>query len=260
MLLGGLPMISIDNLNGDLGGDLICQAVERPLIQIRPLGTSDLREIENSVTLYATGNGLRVRGDMTRRTLVCTLDPMMERPEMRQFQHRPLDLIQRARGQYVAAGLTIARAFMMDRTGDRPDPFASFSGWSNVVRGALMWLGCDDPLLPTETARDEDPELMAVQQFLTAWKEYFPLTTEMTVPQMVEAAEERGFEFGLSDAVLRPAFRTALVEIAGDRSAVNTRRLGKWLASRAGRVADGLRLVRGKTAGGGYPRWSVAAA
>ena len=37
-LMTGQPIISIDNLNGDLGGDFICQAIERPTIKPRILG------------------------------------------------------------------------------------------------------------------------------------------------------------------------------------------------------------------------------
>jgi putative DNA primase/helicase len=32
-LMTGQPIISTDNLNGELGGDLICQAIERPVHQ-----------------------------------------------------------------------------------------------------------------------------------------------------------------------------------------------------------------------------------
>jgi putative DNA primase/helicase len=74
LLLAGFPIASLDNVNGELGGDLLCQAIERPLIRIRPLGRSDIVEIESRATLFATGNALRGRGDMTRRTLVCDLD------------------------------------------------------------------------------------------------------------------------------------------------------------------------------------------
>ena len=38
LLLAGYPIVSIDNVNGELGGDLLCQAIERPLIRLRPLG------------------------------------------------------------------------------------------------------------------------------------------------------------------------------------------------------------------------------
>ena len=66
LLLEGFPLISIDNVNGELGGDLLCQAVERPLLRLRRLGASDIIEIEGRQTILATGNGLRVRGDMVR--------------------------------------------------------------------------------------------------------------------------------------------------------------------------------------------------
>src|SRR4029077_18000874 len=36
-VLSGQPLISIDNLNGDLGGDALCQIIERPVVEIRIL-------------------------------------------------------------------------------------------------------------------------------------------------------------------------------------------------------------------------------
>src|SRR5258708_4726463 len=44
--LAAYPIVSIDNLNGELGGDLLCQLVERPVIAIRQLGGSPLRRVE----------------------------------------------------------------------------------------------------------------------------------------------------------------------------------------------------------------------
>ena len=86
LLLAGFPLISLDNINDELGGDLLCQAIERPLIRLRPLGRSEIVEIESRATIFGTGNGLRVRGDMTRRTLTSDLDAGMERPELRELK------------------------------------------------------------------------------------------------------------------------------------------------------------------------------
>jgi hypothetical protein len=110
LLLAGYPIVSIDNCNGELGGDLLCQAIERPLIRIRRLGASDIFEIESSVTMFATGNNLRVRDDVVRRTLVADLDPQMERPELRKFEHDPIAAILADRGKYVSACLVINRS------------------------------------------------------------------------------------------------------------------------------------------------------
>ena len=59
-LMTGQPIISIDNLNGDLGGDFLCQAIERPIIKPRVLGLSETRRIENTVTLFGNGNNIRL--------------------------------------------------------------------------------------------------------------------------------------------------------------------------------------------------------
>jgi putative DNA primase/helicase len=91
LMLAAFPLISLDNVNGELGGDLLCQAVERPTVRVRRLGASDIFEIESRATFFATGNGLRVKGDMTRRTVISRLDAGVERPEQRQFTPSPVD-------------------------------------------------------------------------------------------------------------------------------------------------------------------------
>lgn len=73
-LLTGQSMICIDNVNGGLGGDALCQAVERPVVEIRVLGKSKLVRITaRGTTLFATGNNLVLLGDMNRRAIVSTL-------------------------------------------------------------------------------------------------------------------------------------------------------------------------------------------
>ena len=44
-LLAGQPLICIDNVNGELKGDALCQTIERPLVEIRILGRSE--RVEN---------------------------------------------------------------------------------------------------------------------------------------------------------------------------------------------------------------------
>src|SRR5204863_334210 len=41
--------------------------------------------------LIATGNNLRLVGDMTRRALISFLDPQVERPELREFDVDPIE-------------------------------------------------------------------------------------------------------------------------------------------------------------------------
>jgi putative DNA primase/helicase len=152
LMLAAFPLISLDNVNGELGGDLLCQAVERPTVRVRRLGASDIFEIESRATFFATGNGLRVRGDMTRRTVICNLDAGVERPEQRQFTHSPVDDVIADRGKYVAAALTVVRAYIVAGKPGKLPQLASFEEWSDLVRSALVWLGLPDPVETTEDA------------------------------------------------------------------------------------------------------------
>ena len=80
-LFSGQPIVSIDNVNGELGGDFLCQMIERPVVTPRVLGLSKLIRIESRATCFATGNNIHLVDDMTRRVVLCSLDPNMERPE-----------------------------------------------------------------------------------------------------------------------------------------------------------------------------------
>src|SRR5262249_47484515 len=56
--LSGQPVIALDNCNGTLRSEFLCQVVERPRIQVRPLGTSNTVTIPNAFTLFANGNNV----------------------------------------------------------------------------------------------------------------------------------------------------------------------------------------------------------
>ncbi len=126
LLIDGFPMISLDNIAHEIGGSLLCQATERPMIRLRPLGTSQIATIENTTTIFGTGNNAVVRGDMIRRTLTCNLDAKVERPELRQFAFDPLKEILDNRADFVAAILTIARAYSVAGRPDQPAAIASY--------------------------------------------------------------------------------------------------------------------------------------
>lgn len=244
LLLAGFPLISLDNVNGELGGDLLCQAVERPTVRLRRLGGSDIFEIESRATFFATGNGLRVKGDMTRRTIICNLDAGVERPESREFHHSPVDDVLENRGLYVAACLTLVRAYIVAGFPGKLRPLASFEEWSDLVRSALVWLGLPDPVETTETAREDDPELTALRDVLVGWQEAIG-SREITVRELIEIATRRlpsvmgepsDFEF--------PEFRDALLTVGGVKGQVDGGRLGRWMFGREGRIVSGIRMIR----------------
>ena len=260
LLIAGFPIVSVDNVNGELGGDLMCQLIERPLIRVRPLGRSEIMELESRATVFATGNGLRVRGDMTRRSLISSLDAQMERPELREFSTDPMKEVLADRGKYVAACLTIVRAYAAAGRPDCLAPLASFEDWSDCVRSALVWLGCADPVASMEAARDDDPDLAELREVLGLWKAHLGSGSgySFTARDAAEAACKREeTRHGEPTEFVCPEFRDVLLRIAGDRGNVNTRKLGNWLMDHAGRIVNGLRIVKNGVDRNSVVRWNV---
>jgi putative DNA primase/helicase len=244
-LLHAVPLMSIDNVNGELGGVFLCQVTERPIVSIRILGRSEMRDVECRTLVLATGNNLTLVGDMTRRTVLCTLDAELERPETRVFDFSPVDRVLQDRGAYIAAALTIIRAYRTAGFPDARPPLASYKEWSLTVRSALVWLGYSDPVESMETAREEDPELSAMRELFGHWEARLGLNSGYTSAAVVQAAcalapvgpgDEVG---GFAD----PEFRDLLLRQAGERGQINTRRLGKWFSKITGRIVEGRRLT-----------------
>jgi putative DNA primase/helicase len=84
-LIAGDSIISIDNIDRPFGGELFCQALTQRMLKIRILGYSKIVEVPSNAALFANGNNLTLVGDMTRRAIMCTMDPGVERPETRVF-------------------------------------------------------------------------------------------------------------------------------------------------------------------------------
>ena len=259
LILGGFPLISIDNCNNELGGDVLCQVIERPLVRVRPLGRSEIVEVESRATLLATGNALRVRGDMTRRTLVCDLDANMERPETRSFPFDPVRRVLDDRGKYVAAALNVVRGYLHAGRPGRLGPMASFAEWSDHVRSALVWLGHADPVGSMEAAREDDPELAELREIIGLWRDRLGIGTGLTARELADVASRRvQDDHGQWSAEMQmPDLFDALIRVAGERGIINTKRLGKWLLAHEGRIVDGHRLRRGSLAHGGVVRWML---
>ena len=88
-LIAGDGMISIDNCERPLGGELLSQALTQPLLKIRILGKSLLSEMPSNAAIFATGNNLSIIGDMSRRAIVCSLDPNLNGPNSANSTHTP---------------------------------------------------------------------------------------------------------------------------------------------------------------------------
>jgi putative DNA primase/helicase len=243
-VLAGYPVIGLDNCNDTLEGVFLCQLTERPLLQLRALGKSDKIRVANTFTTFANGNNVAVADDLVRRTICGKLDANVEDPETRTFKSDPLAAVRRNRGIYIAAALTIARAYLTAGRPDRLAPLASYEAWSDNVRSPLVWLGFADPVATMAALRGADPVRQDRARLFTAWRGDLGLDSDFMVPEIIDAAAAHDLS---DDSLIRPNLHAALIEIAQKRGAptgqIEPRRLGKWLRHNENAIACGVKLT-----------------
>jgi putative DNA primase/helicase len=244
--LSGSSIIVLDNCRDLLEGDFLCQITERPLLSVRALGKSDKYRIPNLFAVFANGNNAAVANDMVRRTVRCALDANCEDPEKRTFKSAPLAMIAADRGRYVAACLTIGRAYSVAGRPNRLTALPSYEEWSATVREPLIWLGCADPVATMQELRNEDPKGAERHTVFSAWKATIGVGhgRRLLTKEIVQAAANR------------LELREALLVVAAQRfgNDIDPQALGRWLGREEKNIAAGCKLMidRGDVA---RPKW-----
>ena len=229
-MMKGSPIISIDNLNGELGGDFLCQAVERPRCEARILGKSENASFMNTFSFFANGNNVTVVGDMVRRVVQCVLDANLERPELREFKSNPYQTVIDSRGRYIAACLTIVRAYIVARQPDLAPRLASFESWSDTVRSSLIWLGCADPVESMKATRTDDPIAVQSRQIVSAWLDEVGADNPKLASELI------------GDATSDLAVSLATLGNRGGMGA-DASRVGQWLRKNRNRIISGVKVL-----------------
>jgi len=144
----GDRLVLFDNLDGPFGGGVIDMALTGEAWQGRLLGTNTTIRVPLLVSWYASGNNVSIIGDTARRICPFRLETPLENPE-RRGDFRRQDLLGWVGGNRAALltdALTILKGWhLAGRPDMKPAPWGSFSGWSGVVRNAIMWCGLCDP-------------------------------------------------------------------------------------------------------------------
>jgi hypothetical protein len=232
MAIAGDPIVVFDKLDSHLGGSHLEAAVTGTVWQGRVLGFSRMFRGTFRPTWYFTGNNVRYRGDMPRRVLPIRIVSPLENPEERAgFKYS--DIVGHAlehRCQYVEAGLTILRAFIQAGTPQQPlITFASFEGWSDFIRQAVIWCGLPDPCEGSRhVARESDEKTEALRTVIDNW----PLFD----------VEDRGVTSNIlkSKANVGEETRLAWCELCDcQEDDLNPRKIGWALRRYRGRVVSG---------------------
>lgn len=236
LALAGDRLVLLDNVVGTLGCASLDAALTGPTWKSRILGRSEnTADLPLTITWFATGNNVMLAADTARRTLHIRLDARHENPEDRSdFVHRDLLAhVRSSRSRLAGAALTILRAFCL---AGRPDcqlqPWGSFEAWSRLVRAAVVWVGCPDPLATRQALREQsDTEAIALRALIAGVRAMDRSGRGISARKVLEQlAGDDGSLHGMREAL------EDLVHVRSPGQLPTSRQLGKALTKFKGRV------------------------
>jgi hypothetical protein len=137
--------------------------------------------------------------------LVANIVPKVEHPETRKFDFNPIERVMADRGLYVAAALTIARAYLLSGAKRNEPALASYEEWCRFVREPLLWLGEEDPVKSQEQMHEEDEEQINDRELILWLVKMYEGKGDFKVVDVIQAA------------ALNPELKTLLVVRSGRR-------------------------------------------
>lgn len=179
ILLSATPFVLLDNIpdNTTIDTPALAAALTTYEWSDRLLGKNDSVRLPSRAVWAATGNNLRVAGDIPRRSYSVRLDANAERPwERTGFRIDGMDAyVAGHRGQLLSAAFTIIRAwYVAGKPRAVVPPFGSFEDWVSTVGGVLALAGIEGflgNLDQTRVVQDEDTQQWTA--FFDAWWESF---------------------------------------------------------------------------------------
>jgi hypothetical protein len=171
-LYSGATVITIDNIEGRLAAPSLAGVLTADTWRDRILGASKILDLPNRATWLATGNNIRLGGDLQRRCYWIRLDAKSATPWTgRTYRHpRLTQWVAEHRGELVAALLTLARAWWVEgRPSAKITTLGGFEEWCETIGGVLAVAGVAGFLENlTELYEVADEESAEWERFLRA--------------------------------------------------------------------------------------------
>lgn len=243
LALQGDRLVLIDNISRPFGSGPLDAALTSVTWRERKLGDNDMPELPLLAVWYGTGNNVTFKGDTGRRCLHIRLDSNLERPEQRDgFEHENLlEWVHAHRAARLVDALTILRAFIV---AGRPccgiARWGSYEGWSDLVRGALVWSGLADPADTRSEHEPLDQDSNALADLIEGWSGL----PDGAGLRGCTAAEALAILRADSNATSHVRLRAAIDELctSGTGQLPGPQRLGRALSRFRGRVIGDRKL------------------
>lgn len=264
-LLQGNPIVLIDNVERPLSSDVLSMILTAPggIYSDRILGKSKIVEVPTNITFMATGNNLSFEGDMTRRALLCTIDPKCENPETRsnfKIKGSLESHVHEDRVRYVRAGLTILKAYV---EAGKPKldipPYGSFEDWSDWVRSALVWLGCEDPNITRKKIEQNDPVKMNLGRILSLWEEIYGTDVAMKTSEIVRDCN-KAVENDRHDSPKYELAQAFLEVTRAKGKQLDAATVGRWFRNNKDKIHGGYKIIKSPDSPGNRAEWMLTSA
>jgi hypothetical protein len=270
VLREGSGMVIIDNVDCRLDSADLCKALTETTHGDRILGKSQTITLPVRCIWIATGNNLRLGGDIPRRCYWIQMDAMCPRPfERTGFRHTRLkQYVLEHRGEILCALLVLARSwFVAGRPQPDVIPVGGFEEWTTIVGGILQHVGVKGFLsssTPLYTQADDDSaqwECFLRTLYAAFYREPF------TVAHIWNVMNDKTYNRDTRQMVLTARAAELRASIPGhiaetiDREGFFKHRLGNAFSKRVGRRhGDGqVRVEReGNDRHGKVARWKVS--
>jgi len=176
LLLQGETLIHLDNLPPHVESGALSALLTATTYQGRLLGATRMLNLENNLTVVASGNNVRCSGEIAKRTIPIVLQPKSPHPEHRKdFLHSNLRAhVRSVRRKAIAALLGMVVNWKSSGLPFHKRRMGGFEAWSEVVGGILkangwnLWRANED-----DWRRQADPDAVELDQFVVAWSEAY---------------------------------------------------------------------------------------
>jgi hypothetical protein len=242
LLIADRLVIVIDNVERTLCSGHLAAVLTTSEWADRLLGKSEVLHLHSRAIWIATGNNIRLGGDISRRAYWIRLNANLAKPWMRDSREFKRELPSWAvahRSEIVAALLTMARAWIK---GGRPAwsgcPLGSYEAWSRTVGGILEYCNLKNFLSNLEALYeqvDDEPAQWAV--FFGAVFEVFGENNYFSTKALLEhVSGESGHLFGSDN---NNSIKSALPESLGEPNDKGfSRRLGLAMRKRKDQIFE----------------------
>jgi putative DNA primase/helicase len=259
-ILSGSAAILLDNLQRTLASSTLESGLTEGTATIRIFGRLVDVTVPCAALVVITANNASLRADMLRRTLPVRIIAGTDKPETRVFDFDPYEEASRLRPELVVAGLTIAKAWWLERDTDdgrriRGTTLGSFERWADLVAGAVEWLTGMNPVKLIEARKAEDPARNAEWHVVSALRELFG-EREWTAKEAVgEPAKTDPYGGVIREATgLDPDVWASVFPLKGPRP--SAMQVGQWLNKRKDRVWGDWQLTNSLDRNG-VARWRI---